>query len=1193
MPRLHDGRSGRGSDRPPTQRIVRLSKLKLAGFKTFVDPTTVHAPGNLVGVVGPNGCGKSNIIDAVRWVLGESRASALRGESMQDVIFNGSTTRKPVSRASVELVFDNGEGKAAGQWSQYAEISVKRVLDRSGESTYFINGSKVRRKDVVDLFLGTGLGPRAYAIIEQGMISRIIEARPEEIRGFLEEAAGVTKYRERRRETEGRLADARDNLARLDDIRLELGERIEHLAAQAEVAERYRSLREAHAQRQDLLWMLKRKQAGDEVQRLQQAVADTGRQMEADSARLQALESRVEAGRETHLQVSESVNAAQGELYSAASEVSRLEAEGQRLRDNRERLEHRLKQLGEEADHWQRRKQDLVAEGERWRELLENARLRAQESQARHELAAERLPELEEMAAAAEATMQSIRRELAQVEQQVRVQEAHRASALRALDALVQRRARLGSAEGVPAAPDALEIARIEGELEVLQREREERQQSLQRMQSELPQRQDALKRAVADEREAQKASTEARARLQALMQLQARLREQGELGHWLQRHGVDAGRPLWRRIRIEAGWETALEAVLRERLAALPLDDAERLRAAIADPAPASVNLIHLAGAAAQPPAGDCPPGCRWLRALVETDDQVASRLLDHWLAGVACTEVLAAAEGARHELQLVSKDGQMLDATGLARYLQDDRTHGVLERQREIEALQARIAELAERQEAAHRHMLAAEAAAADLQRAIAGRRQDEQGMQQRIHALQVSQLKLVQARQRAEEHAERVARDLAEVAEIEQREQAHLANAEAELARAGELAELQAERLAAAEEALHDRREALRTARASEQAIAREVQELGFTERECGGKLEDNARNLALADEQLRRSGEESANRQAELDGCDDGASRAALQQALELHASREVILADARDRLAEATRRLKEDEAARLSTEQAVAPLRDQLSELRLALQAAEMSVGQYQERLVESGADETVLAPLLTPDLKEGSLNREVARLAREIGELGAVNLAALDELAAARERKGYLDAQNDDLTIAIETLEDAIRRIDKETREQLQSTYDFVNRHFGELFPQLFGGGQARLVLTGEEILDAGVQIIAQPPGKKNASIHLLSGGEKALTAIALVFSMFQLNPAQFCMLDEVDAPLDDANTGRYGAMVRRMSAQTQFVFITHSKITMEIAQQLVGVTMQEQGVSRVVEVDIEEALRLAETVPA
>ena len=1194
MPRQREAPSGRASTAPSSCRKVRLLKLKLAGFKTFVDPTTVHTPGNLVGVVGPNGCGKSNVIDAVRWVLGETRASALRGESMQDVIFNGSTTRKPVSRASVELVFDNAEGRAAGQWSQYAEISVKRVLDRSGESTYYINSVRVRRKDVVDLFLGTGLGPRAYAIIEQGMISRIIEARPEEIRGFLEEAAGVTKYRERRRETEGRLRDARDNLLRLDDIRMELGERIEHLAAQAEIARKYRELSERHAERQGLLWLLKRDSAQAQQRQIAEQVAETGRQMEADSARLQQLEQLVEEGRTAHLACSEAVNAAQTDLYAISSEVSRLEAERQRLNDHRERINARLGELATDAEHWRSRDAQLADEGARWRELLGNARERVAEAKARYEQATEQLPELEEHARAAAVTTQTVRRELAQTEQQARVQEAHRGSAARALEALAERRSRLSDVPET-AAPDELEIARAEAQQQALEGELKRLEGELGEVQAAVPQLQETLRAATGAERAAQATVTERAARCEALRQLQAKVRDQGELGSWLKRHGLDALQPLWQRVQVEPGWERAVEAVLRERLSALSLADAAQLEPLIADPAPANLALICPSPSLSAAPA--MPTGCQPLRALVQATDAAAEAVLDHWLADVAVSDdpAVLAAPSPEHGngVRLVGRDGQLRDAVGLTQYAPDARTDGVIERQREIETIEQALlacreaaSQAAEATRQADARLVAAQEHGTELRRQL-------QASQQQLHAGQVGLLKLTQARQRAQEHAERVARDIDELNQAELRERERLEVAERELARAGEMTELQGARLDAALSAQGDRDEQLHMARAQEQSLARELQELRFTERECEGKLEDNARNAELAEEQGRRIAREREARAAELGGCDDAATSEALQQALDLRESRELALSSCRDRLAQATTVLKDNEALRLRTEQAVAPLRDLLAELRMSQQAAELSMRQFEERLQEEQVDIARLEPLLTGDLREGSLTREVARLAREIAELGAVNLAALDELAVAEERKGYLDTQNEDLCKAIDTLEDAIRRIDRETREQLQETYNFVNRHFGELFPQLFGGGQAQLVLTGEEILDAGVQIVAQPPGKKNASIHLLSGGEKALTAIALVFSMFQLNPAPFCMLDEVDAPLDDTNTGRYGALVERMSANTQFVFITHNKITMDIAKQLVGVTMQEQGVSRVVEVDIEEALRLADAAMA
>ena len=1172
---------------------MRLSRLKLAGFKTFVDPTTVLAPGQLVGVVGPNGCGKSNIIDAVRWVLGETRASALRGASMQDVIFNGSTTRKPVSRASVELVFDNVDGKAAGQWSQYAEISVKRVLDRSGNSSYYINNVLVRRKDVVDLFLGTGLGPRAYAIIEQGMISRIIEARPEEIRGFLEEAAGVTKYRERRRETEGRLADARDNLLRLDDITMEMGERIEHLQTQAQVAERYRTLNAEHVLKQQLLWLLKRNEAHAEVERSGVALNRASAQMEADSARLATLADVIEAARETHLKASDAVHVAQNDLYGASAEVSRLESESRHLLENRQRLAARIEQLGGELAHWQRRHDTLIDEHTRWVALREAADLRHAQAEARHESAADTVPEAESQFRSADATAAAARRELAQTEQQLRVEDARCVSARRALDAIAQRRARLQTEAGAIAAPQTEAIRTQEMQCAAAEEALFALETESAALQADVPALQAEFKAATADEREAQRQLTDTRARRDALVQVQKRVEHQGELGTWLGQRGLDGVPPLWKSLRVDAGWESAVEAVLRERLAALPEGAGTDPAALLTAPPPATLALWRAVDAAPRDDAA--PDGAVPLSRHVKAEPAVAGAL-DAWLAGVFAVDDLAAWVERRDRLgagvSLINAAGQRLSRDGFIHYVGDARTHGVIERAREIASLDAQLDTLADAQAAAHARVAACDERLSVAQARLGELRRELQARQGDLHASQVSLLKLTQARQRAEEQQARIAGDLAEIATAQSVEQAHRDTATAELARCEALVTVLRARAEHTTGVRAEREAALREAQSQLQALARELQEAGFSQRECQGKLDDIERNRTLATEQLTRIADERDARSAEFDAVDPAVGAAALHAALEVRGAHEQALAARRDALAEATAALKDAEEQRLRVEHAAAPLREQVGELRLARQAAELAQTQHQARLDEAGADETALMPYLA-DAKETALQRDVAALARQIAALGAVNLAALDELEAAQARKGYLDAQHADLSEAIGTLEDAIRRIDRETREQLQSTYNAVNAQFSTLFPQLFGGGQASLVLTGEEILDAGIQIVAQPPGKKNASIHLLSGGEKALTAIALVFSLFQLNPAPFCMLDEVDAPLDDTNTGRFCEMVKRMASQTQFLFISHNKITMEIAHQLVGVTMQEQGVSRVVEVDMDEALRMADAATA
>ena len=1169
---------------------MRLNKLKLAGFKSFVEPTTVLFPGQLAGVVGPNGCGKSNIIDAVRWVLGESKASELRGESIQDVIFKGAGNRKELSRASVELFFDNAGGRAAGQWSQYAEITVKRVLDRENNSSYYINNLHVRRRDVIDLFLGTGLGPRAYAIIGQGMISRIVEAKPDELRFYLEEAAGVTKYKERRKETGHRLEDARENIARVDDIRNELETQVSHLQSQAAAAQQYRDLHRQVQRKQTLLWLKKRNDARNDSQRLARQLDEAVNRVEAETARLRETEARVEHARESHFAASDALHAAQSGMFAANTEVSRLESEIGHLRDSRARLEARLDQLGAEQAHWQGQQGALAEDETRWKLLLENSRARSAAAAARHDEAAARMPAAEEAIEAAGAEVTEARRALSDTEQALRLAEADRGHAERALESVVQRRGRLEQDRQALGAPDqGLLLASRDAEMRA-GAALAATQERLAALQAALPEAEARLRAAREALQSAHRSVTESRARHDALAQLQAKVAQSGEIGDWLRaRHLADA-KPLWQAIQVEAGWETAVEAVLRERFAAL-CADADTARAALAAPPPAIVSLALAREAATAPPAA-----ADSLRSKVRCDDPRWNGVLDEWLAGVCVADDLAA-ELPLAAGQRVSRSGHLLSPAGLTLYVPDAKTHGVIERQREIDELAGMLATRAAAEDAAREVQRAAEQHLADSQGELGAARRAMQEAQQAFHAAQVEALKLVQTQTRFEERAAQIDRDLAELLHQDEAEQARRQRAASE-------AEVQRERLGAMrlrlEQAMDQHRQrdaALREARALEIQLGREAQEAGFSERECLSKLDDNSRAVATATSQLQRIEGETHAARTEVAGISDAVLQEQLHAALDAKQGKESALAERRNALEAAAAELRGLDEQRLKLEQELVPLRDRINDLRLKAQAALLNTEQFRERLAElhvvAEADEAPFLDELNAGgadrLKDAVLQGDIARLSAEIELLGPVNLAAVEELATASERKGFLDAQSADLAEAIGTLEDAIRRIDRETREQLQETYDAVNGHFGTLFPQLFGGGEARLILTGDEILDAGIQIMAQPPGKKNTTIHLLSGGEKALTAIALVFALFQLNPAPFCLLDEVDAPLDDSNTVRFCDMVKRMSGQTQFVFISHNKIAMEMAQQLIGVTMQEQGVSRVVEVDIEEALRLAD----
>lgn len=1165
---------------------MRLTKLKLAGFKSFVDPTTVALPGQLVGVVGPNGCGKSNIMDAVRWVLGESKASELRGESMQDVIFNGSSQRKPVARASVELIFDNSLGRAVGQWSQYAELSVKRVLTRNGQSDYFINNLKVRRKDITDLFLGTGLGPRAYAIIGQGMISRIIEARPDELRVFLEEAAGVSRYKERRKETEGRLEDTRENLARVEDIRVELAAQMERLEGQAEVARQYHHYNDLLIKKQQLLWLLRRNEARAEEQRVALEVERAATELEGAVAALRETEAQLEAARELHFAAGDAVHQAQSELYTANAEVARLEAEIRHRKEARRQLEARLAQLQGEKAHWEAQAEKLGTERGRWEELQDLAALRLEQAESKREMQAERLPLAEARQAEAQTEVDRLRKEMAQIEQRLQVELTHRAHAQRSLQALAQRRERLTQEVMRQVAPDGATLEHKREQLASLEAAQQLAQERLRQLQEALPERDARRRQLQATLERVQREMAAASARRSTLEQLQGRSQRRGNLPEWLKKYGLGDALPLWQQLHVEPGWEVAVEAILRERLNALAASGLEQA-ADWAQDRPGDKLTLRLPGAAAAAPV---EPDSLYAR--LHVDDPAWDAVLAEWLGRVRIAHSLAEALDKRAQLTpgscYVTPGGDRVEAHSLTLFAPDAAEHGRLERQREIETLAHDIAQLETHGEALTQELAALMQENAGIEASVEQARRELADLQSQIHALQVETLKLAQAEERHREQQARLAAQLADVeAEAEAEREREFAAEESAAELREQLAMLREQdsearsRLEAVERALRDERE---RAAASE----RELREAEFSRRECESKLQEIFANQALAQRQLQRI-------DADLSECETLALEAPpeiyeeqLQLALETRRSREVELAARRDALEQATQALRALEEQRLRIEQGLEPLRQRMGELKLKEQAASLNAAQLAEQLTAAGADEQGLQAELQ-HARPQALAQEIGRLQKAIAELGAVNLAALEELETARERKGYLDAQASDLAEAMATLENAIRRIDRETRELLQTTFDTVNGHFGRLFPELFGGGRAELVMTGDEILDAGVQVIAQPPGKKNSTIHLLSGGEKALTAIALVFSLFQLNPAPFCLLDEVDAPLDDTNTERFCQMVKKMSGQTQFLFISHNKIAMEMAEQLVGVTMQESGVSRIVEVDIAEALKMRE----
>jgi chromosome segregation protein len=1172
---------------------LRLSQIKLSGFKSFVDPTTITTPGRLVGIVGPNGCGKSNVIDAVRWVLGESKASALRGESMQDVIFNGAGDRKPVGRASVELFFDNSEGRIGGQWGQYAELSIKRVLSRDGDSTYYINNIPVRRRDIHDLFLGTGLGPRAYAIIEQGMISRVIEAKPEELRVFLEEAAGVSKYKERRKETEARLADTRENLARVDDIRLELGNQLARLDAQAKVAVEYRELETRHKQSQQMLWFGKQQEAARAKERAAAEIATLTVALEALQADVRTIESKLETMRVEHYTAGDTLHEKQGAFYAANAEVTKLEQQLAFARDNETRIAQQVAQLTEAIAALSAQQAALANDQTAADAALEQA-LAARERATLEEQAAQAaLAPLDEAVVKAAEVQDALQVRITQIEQEIRVAETRRENVVRALLQLAARRDKLGAELAALAKPVTDNIAQVEEQLAQESADLEGKESALTGLQATVQTLQESHRAASEAWQRASKLSADLDARAQALSALQAKIGHGQDVDGWLETHGLTQARRLWQVLDIEAGWEDALEAVLRERLGALEL---ARLDVAL-EWTEANAPPIRVAAYAPSytPAVVRHRPADDALLAKIRLKQPEIARLVADGLHGVRCRADLAAALNGRDALgqgeAFVTPHGHLVTAQGVAMFAPDSELHGVLARARELEELGGAIATASIAAGEARAALETVEVTLKHTQQAYHDENLALASQQRRCHDLELELVQLKQAAEAAENRRAQIAQETADV------DRQHAAEAEAQAAIGAEIADLQSrlhdemERRDAARKAADDAEAALADGRERVRSAERASQEAGFAERSCRDRLAELARrreSLAAQVDQQQGLLAQSTGEKASIDWTP---VEEALQRQLDARAHAEQALTAARNALEGLGATLREAEEERLVTQQKLDPARAKIQEMQLKEQAAALAEQQFADQLAEVRADLAALPEALKTWGAVRTLPAEIERLANAMAELGPVNLAALDELTQATERKDYLDRQAADLTEAMSTLEAAIRQIDRESRELLQQTFDLVNTNFAKLFPLLFGGGEARLVLTGEEILDSGVQVSAQPPGKRNTSIHLLSGGEKALTAISLVFALFQINPAPFCLLDEVDAPLDDPNTDRFCNMVQQMTGQTQFLFISHNKITMEMAQQLIGITMPEPGISRVVAVDIAEALELAETV--
>ncbi len=1171
---------------------MRLTNIKLAGFKSFVDPTTISVPGQLVGVVGPNGCGKSNVIDAVRWVLGESSAKNLRGEKMEDVIFNGSLNRKPSARASVELVFDNSLGRIGGQWGQYAELSVKRVLTRDGNSDYYINGQHVRRRDITDVFLGTGLGPRAYAIIEQGMISRVITSKPEELRIFLEEVAGVSKYRERRKETEARLEDSKENLNRVDDILGELTKNVEKLTEQAAVAAKYQEFHTELKLNENLWAYTKQREARAAKERYANEIIKTETGFEGETARLREVEAALDKLRQDHYAETDQLTTAQAAMFEANTSVVQLEQEINYLGENRRRLGAQVEALAMQVLEIEANRDATVTELDRWHRELASGIDKVGEARERAEALREEVPQFEEKVREAIATVKVTDNEVRNAEGEQALNESREANALKILSQLEQRKTRLTTENMALVVPEEGELERVEGE-------RAEALEALAMVDDKLL---DAEKRVAEFEHKrraqvdeignATRELARIEAALLALQNQQARMDNNNRLAMWLSKYGLDNAPRLWQSIKIKAGWEDALESALGLRLNAMKVTDTSVIDRIANDAPPGAVSLYLENG---NSPLAETQ-GLVRLFTLVTSEKSGVMAFVHECLANIF---VLENEQEARQKMAslpfgavLVTASGHLYSQHGVTFHGPQSELHGVLQRQREIESLKADLPSKIEARHVIESAQKEIELQLTDTQDSLRKLRHEQQETKNREHILQMESLKLTQAISQAEGRRGAIREETGLIdAEIEA-ERGEMAEAQAALEVGGNKISEITDKLMALEDKQREAERALADARDRVNAAERGAQEANYFERSCHDKIKSMTEMVAqLAKRWDAVTGSRTALA-TELDNLQEGNIRERLQGALNTRLDAEKALAAARDAMDSASGKLKELEDSRHTIEQSLQPLRDKMTELRMKEQEARINEETFTNQLTENGANFDELAEAVEKKTRSTAYQAEINRLNAEITALGAVNMAALQELEQASVRKEFLDAQSSDLKEAIDTLESAIKRIDRETRDMLQATFDTVNKNFMELFPELFGGGNAYLRLTGEEILDSGVQVFAQPPGKKNSSIQLLSGGEKALTALSLVFSLFRLNPAPFCLLDEVDAPLDDSNTDRFCELVKKMSASTQFLFITHNKVTMEMGEQLVGVTMNEPGCSRIVEVDIEAARKFAASAP-
>lgn len=1167
---------------------MRLQAIKLAGFKSFVDATTVPFPNNLCAVVGPNGCGKSNIIDAIRWVMGEGSAKNLRGESMTDVIFNGASNRKPVGQATIELLFDNSAGRLTGEYAAYSEISIKRQVSRDGQSSYFLNSVKCRRKDITDIFLGTGLGPRSYSIIEQGMISQLIEAKPEELRVYLEEAAGISKYKERRKETERRISHTRDNLDRLTDLREELERQIHHLERQAKNAERYTEFkkeeREVSAQLSALRWQNLDQKAGVQQQQIDQFEIE----LQARISDQRRVEAEIVALRDQLIGSNDSLAAVQQRFYDEGTEIARIEESIQYQSERARTLADSLRQTDQERTETAA---SLGSDEALIRDLAEQLERLAPEQAALSdsEIASkDQLEMAEHHVAELQQRWDQFTSEAAKVAQAGEIEQSKIALLEASLQRLNQRLKAVGddktrlSEQAVAEEIGPLE-AMIETQEEQVGRIQSEFDGLASQLQSQRVQN-EQLSRTLNEQRSEMQHLAGRRASLDALQQ--AALGQAGDDTAWVSEQGLESALRVGESLEVEAGWEEAVEAVLGDALQGILVSNLRELSPAVARLTQGSITLLGMSDTPAPVVQGEARVS---LAAKIQSSAEL-SAWLSHVFVAEDLEDALSLAENLAPDESVVTRDGLWMGASWIRVSADKDVTAGVLQRQKELTSLIAQIEALETLIDTTDEELAAGAINLTVLE-------QDRDALQSRLaeqqRAYGETRARLTAKRIQAEQIASELERADREITHSQAQLETDSVQLQAARSRLGgamdEMEGVEATRAELAEQR-HSAQQALVTLRQQAQADRDANHQLALRTQNLTAQLTATGQAITRLSARQTSLLERKQTLEADIAALAEPTTelQANLQERLQTRQGIEAELLAGRQVAQKIEFDIRSNESQRALFEEGVDQVRGQLEKARLEFQTLDVKRSTIEDLLKEAGAVLQEVISAMPEDADIPVWETELTKIENRIQRLGAINLAAIEEYKVQAERKAYLDAQNDDLEKALDTLMMAIRKIDIETRTRFKETFDLVNTKLQQLFPKLFGGGHAYLEMTGEDLLDTGVALMARPPGKRNSSIHLLSGGEKALTAIALVFSIFSLNPAPFCLLDEVDAPLDDANVMRYSELVKEMSRTVQFIYITHNKVAMEMAEQLMGVTMHEPGVSRLVSVDVEEAVAMS-----